>query len=136
MMGVNFDRRSAERIARTVREHETTPAGPNRSRADLPPNITGIAQFQLLDFLPSATDSLTGAASALATRLFPDPTATGTYDDSVVPNLYTPQNLSAGDSGETIYVVSRSRQATAPAGTYGIAIFADNEWLVVWLDCS
>jgi len=139
MMGVNFEKGSAERIARTVREHEATPKGPHRERSDLPPNIAGFAQFRLDESLSAATDSLTGAASALATRLYSDPNVTAQYvvPGGGAPAVYTPQELQLAPSSlESIYVVSRSLQATAPAGTYGIAIFVDNEWLVVWLDCS
>jgi hypothetical protein len=137
---VQFDRSSAERIARTVREHELTPKGPLPERRPLPPNVTTFAQFQLDENLEAATNSLTGAKVAKAWRLWPDYENTAAWDNAT--ETYTPQHMlkfddeTDPDISLSIYVVNRSLQASAAKGTYGIAIFTDNEWLVVWLDCS
>ena len=137
---VQFDRSSAERIARTVREHESTPKGPLPERRPLPPNVTTFAQFQLDENLEAATNSLTGAKSAKAWRFWQDPDNPAVWDGGT--ETYTPQQMLKFDDNDAediplpIYVVNRSLQASAAKGTYGIAIFTDNEWLVVWLDCS
>ena len=137
---VQFDRSSAERIARTVREHELTPKGPLPERRALPPNVTTFAQFQLDENLEAATNSLTGAKSAKAWRFWPDTDNPAVWDGGT--ETYTPQQMLQFDDNDAediplpIYVVNRSLQASAAKGTYGIAIFTDNEWLVVWLDCA
>lgn len=82
--------------------------------------------FILDDDLTAATAPLTGATQATATVLIPDPDEQAT--DTV------PQDLVESD--QQIEVVNRDPDTSGDAETLGMAIWLNNEWLVLSLGCS
>lgn len=132
-MMAGFEKRSAQRIAKVVREYEREPKGEKRKRLPRNPIEQRWIPFTLEEDMGAATDPLTGATATEAKVLRPDRDYPPEVDTGP-PFEYTPQRL-IESSEDTIYVVNRSVDASASSGTYGLAAWVNGEWLLVWIDC-
>jgi hypothetical protein len=131
--GVQFDKKSAKRIAEATKRVESTPRGGDGARRGRN-NSPQVVFFVLDEALEAATDSLTGAASARATVYTSDPA-----DPPVVAGdltTYAPQGLTTSTPARTEWVVNRSLDMTGDANAAGMAIRVNGELLVFWVDCT
>jgi hypothetical protein len=133
MSGVQFDRRSARRIATATKRVEAMPRGGNADRRGTLPS-TQVLFFVLQDSLDVATDPLTGATAAKATVYAGDPA--NPPNAAADGSTYTPQELVTSDTPRTEWVVNRSRDFSADTGAIGVAVRVNGELLVFWVDCS
>ena len=137
MSGVQFDKKSAQRVASATKRVETMPRGGAATRRDS--GSSGqVVFFVLDDVLGAATDSLTDAASARATVYAGDTeTPPVIVDDGTGLLTYTAQNLkTSAPDARVEFVVNRSLDLAAVAGTAGMAIRINGELLVFWVDCT
>ena len=132
-MGVQFDRKSAERIAAATRRVEQTPKGGNVQRRGSHDGLRPVF-FVLNEDMDAATDSLTGAFAAQATVYASDPANPPVM--AADRSTYTPQDLTTSSPARVEWVVNRSLDFTASAGAAGMAIWINGELLVFWVDCT
>lgn len=79
---------------------------------------TRLWDAELTASLSPASNSKTGASSATAKLLVPDPSSAGNLMD-----------------GPTITVKNRSLDATGLSGDYCVVARIGNEWRLIWIDC-
>lgn len=131
--GVQFDKKSAERVARATKRVEATPRGGTADRRGNTPS-TQVVYFILDESLDAATDSLTDAAVARATVYVSDPANPPAM--AADQSTYMPQELVTSTPARTEWVVNRSLDLAAEAGAAGMAIRVNGELLVFWVDCT
>ena len=131
--GVQFDRKSAERIAAATRRVEQTPRGGNIDRRGSHDSLRPVF-FVLNEDLDAATDSLTGAFAARANVYASDPANPPVM--AADRSTYTPQELTTSTPARVEWVVNRSLDFVASAGAAGMAIWINGELLVFWVDCT
>lgn len=134
MSGVQFDKKSAQRVASATKRVEAMPRGGAATRRGA--GSSGqVVFFILVDALGAATNSLTDAAAARATVYASDPdNAPAMAADQ---STYTPQELITSTPDARVeWVVNRSLDLAAVAGTAGMAIRVNGELLVFWVDCT
>lgn len=131
--GVQFDKRSAARIAAATRRVEQTPKGGNAERRGSQASVRPVF-FVLNEDMDAATDSLTGAAVAQATVYASDPANPPVMASD--RSTYTPQHLITSTPARVEWVVNRSLDFTASSGAAGMAIWINGELLVFWVDCT
>ena len=134
MSGVQFDKKSAQRVASATKRVETMPRGGNATRRDS--GSSGqVVYFILNETLDVASDSLTGASAARATVYSSDPdNAPAMAADQ---STYTPQELiTSAPDARVEWVVNRSLDMDAVTDTAGMAIRVNGELLVFWVDCT
>lgn len=131
--GVQFDRKSAQRVAAATQRVEATPRGGTTDRRGDTPS-TQVVFFVLDETLDAATDSLTDAAVARATVYSSDPTNPPVM--ATDQSTYTPQELVTSSPARTEWVVNRSLDLAASADAMGMAIRVNGELLVFWVDCT
>ena len=135
--GVQFDKRSAQRVASATKRVETMPRGGAATRRDS--GSSGqVVYFILNETLDVASDSLTGAAVARATVYASDPENPPVIvDDGSGLLTYTAQNLkTSAPDARVEFVVNRSLDMDAVTDTAGMAIRVNGELLVFWVDCT
>lgn len=134
MSGVQFDKKSAQRVASATKRVEAMPRGGAATRRDS--GSSGqVVYFILNETLDVASDSLTGASAARATVYSSDPdNAPAMAADQ---STYTPQELkTSAPDARVEWVVNRSRDMDAVTDTAGMAIRVNGELLVFWVDCT
>ena len=131
--GVQFDRKSAARIAAATRRVEQTPKGGNAERRGSQTSLRPVF-FVLNEDMDSATDSLTDAAAVRATVYASDPASPPVM--ATDRSTYTPQGLTTSTPARVEWVVNRSLDFSASAGAAGMAIWINGELLVFWVDCT
>lgn len=114
-----FDESGFRRVQAAVRRIEGTPRRGSHRRPQLGVfDGAIIADAELTASLAAATNSKTGAATAAAKFLVPDPDNPGDLED-----------------GDTFTITNRSLDATGLAGDYCIVAMIGTEWRLIWIDC-
>lgn len=131
--GVQFDKKSAQRVAAATKRVESSPRGGTADRRGNTPS-TQVVCFVLDEPLGAATDSLTGAATARATVYTSDPANPPVM--AADQSTYAPQELVTSSPARTEWVVNRSLDLAAIASAMGMAIRVNGELLVFWVDCT
>lgn len=134
MSGVQFDKKSAQRVASATKRVEAMPRGGAATRRGA--GSSGqVVYFILNETLDVASDSLTGASAARATVYSSDPdNAPAMAADQ---STYTPQELITSEPDARVeWVVNRSLDMDAVTDTAGMAIRVNGELLVFWVDCT
>lgn len=131
--GVQFDKKSAQRVAAATKRVESTPRGGTAGRRGSNP-LAQVVFFVLNETLDAATDSLTDAAVARATVYASDPANPPAMADD--QSTYAPQELITSTPARTEWVVNRSLDLAAGDGAAGMAIRVNGELLVFWVDCT
>lgn len=134
MSGVQFDKKSAQRVASATKRVEAMPRGGAATRRGA--GSSGqVVYFILNETLDVASDSLTGASAARATVYSSDPdNAPAMAADQ---STYTPQELiTSAPDARVEWVVNRSLDMDAVTDTAGMAIRVNGELLVFWVDCT
>lgn len=134
MSGVQFDKKSAQRVASATKRIEAMPRGGAATRRGA--GSSGqVVYFILNETLDVASDSLTGASAARATVYSSDPdNAPAMAADQ---STYTPQELITSEPDARVeWVVNRSLDMDAVTDTAGMAIRVNGELLVFWVDCT
>ena len=134
MSGVQFDKKSAQRVAIATKRVEAMPRGGAATRRGA--GSSGqVVYFILNETLDVASDSLTGASAARATVYSSDPdNAPAMAADQ---STYTPQELITSEPDARVeWVVNRSLDMDAVTDTAGMAIRVNGELLVFWVDCT
>ena len=137
--GVQFDRKSAERIAAATRRVEQTPRGGNIDRRGSHDSLRPVF-FVLNEDLDAATDSLTGAFAARANVYASDPANPPVM--AADRSTYTPQELTTSTPARVEWVVNRWtswRRLVLPAWRSGsmasclfsgLTVLRERKWLI------
>jgi hypothetical protein len=134
MSGVQFDKKSAQRVASATKRVEAMPRGGAATRRGA--GSSGqVVFFILVDALDAATNSLTDAAAARATVYASDP------DNAPVmaadQSTYTPQELiTSAPDARVEWVINRSIDMSGEPNAAGLAIRVNGELIVFWVDCT
>ena len=131
--GVQFDRRSAERIGHATKRVERMPRGGNADRRGSN-NGVRVGFFVLNEAMAAATDSLTGAVAVRATFYAGDPANPPVM--GAAQATYSPQELITSATPRVEWVVNRSLDLAANEDAAGMAVRVNGEWLVFWVDCT
>ena len=134
MSGVQFDKKSAQRVASATKRVEAMPRGGAATRRGA--GSSGqVVYFILNETLDVASDSLTGASAARATVYSSDPENPPVM--AADQSTYTPQELITSEPDARVeWVVNRSLDMDAVTDTAGMAIRVNGELLVFWVDCT